>query len=58
MAKKKEKAPEKPVFVSERKEAVVNFGDRSVRISVSDYDVKGTVTYKSGDTFYFSSSLM
>jgi len=59
MPKKKKNAQTEPVIVSETsKTAVINFGDRTLTISISDYDVKGKVTLKTGEDFYFSGSLM
>ena len=57
--KKKKTAQTEPVIVSEEsKTAVINFGDRTLTIRISDYDVKGKVTLKTGEDFYFSGSLM
>lgn len=59
MPKKKKTAQTEPVIVSEAsKTAVINFGDRTLTIRISDYDVKGKVTLKTGEDFYFSGSLM
>jgi len=59
MPKKKKTAQTEPVIVSETsKTAVINFGDRTLTIRISDYDVKGKVTLKTGEDFYFSGSLM
>lgn len=58
MARKKKEAVKEPVFSSESKLAVVNFGDRTVKIEVGNYDVKGCVELRSGEKFYFSSALM
>lgn len=59
MPKKKKTAQTEPVIVSEEsKTAAINFGDRTLTIRISDYDVKGKVTLKTGEDFYFSGSLM
>lgn len=58
MARKKKEAVKEPVIGSESKLAVINFGDRTVKIEVSDHDVKGCVEFKSGEKFNFSSDLM
>ena len=59
MPKKKKTAQTEPVIVSEEsRTAVINFGDRTLTIRISDYDVKGKVTLKTGEDFYFSGSLM
>lgn len=58
MARKKKEAVKEAVISSESKLATINFGDRTVKIEVSNYDVKGYVEFKSGEKFYFSSALM
>lgn len=59
MPKKKKTIQTEPVIVSETsKTAVINFGDRTLTIRISDYDVKGKVTLRTGEDFYFSGSLM
>lgn len=59
MARKK-KVTEEPVkAVTDSRTAVINFGDRTVTLRLTDSNIMGKVTIKSsGENFFFSSELL